>query len=71
MIFLFKDQMYHDRTKHIDVKYHFISEVITKKDVLLYKIDSAHNRVDMLTKPLPLAKFEHCLNVVNLHQASV
>jgi hypothetical protein len=28
VIYLTKDQMFHERTKHIDIRYHFIRDVI-------------------------------------------
>ncbi|KAG8496862.1 hypothetical protein CXB51_008020 [Gossypium anomalum] len=52
-IFLTKDQMFHERTKHIDVQYHFVRDIIA--------------RGDMMTKSLPITKFEHCLDLVGVH----
>lgn len=33
VIFLTKDQMFHERTKHIDMSYHFVREVIACGDI--------------------------------------
>ncbi|KAF3637573.1 40S ribosomal protein S15 [Capsicum annuum] len=33
-IFLTKDQIFHERTKHIDVRYHFVSGIIVRGDIL-------------------------------------
>ncbi|KAH9669389.1 Integrase catalytic domain-containing protein [Citrus sinensis] len=49
-IFLAKNQTYHARTKHIDVKYHYVREIIESSVVLLRKIDTKDNPLDMLTK---------------------
>ncbi|KAK9209735.1 hypothetical protein WN944_002103 [Citrus x changshan-huyou] len=49
-IFLAKNQTYHARTKHIDVKYHYVREIIEGGDVLLKKIETKDNPSDMLTK---------------------
>ncbi|KAH9783052.1 Integrase catalytic domain-containing protein [Citrus sinensis] len=49
-IFLAKNQTYHARTKHIDVKYHYVREIIKSGEVLLKKIDTKDNPSDMLTK---------------------
>ncbi|KAH9764742.1 hypothetical protein KPL70_001639 [Citrus sinensis] len=49
-IFLAKNQIYHARTKHIDVKYHYVREIIESGIVLLRKIDTKDNLSDMLTK---------------------
>ncbi|KAH9793888.1 hypothetical protein KPL71_004697 [Citrus sinensis] len=50
VIFLAKNQTYHARTKHIDVKYHYVREIIESGVVLLRKIDTKDNPSDMLTK---------------------
>ena len=58
-IFLTKDQMFHERTKHIDVRYHFVHEIIARGDIVVSKVGTQHNPEDMLTKSLPIAKFVH------------
>lgn len=64
-IHLSKHQVYHERSKHIDVKMHFVRDVLAKGDVSLEKISTGDNPADMLRKSLPQAKFKHCLNLVN------
>ncbi|KAG8485167.1 hypothetical protein CXB51_021347 [Gossypium anomalum] len=66
-IFLTKDQMFHERTKHIDVRYHFVRDIITRGDIVLSKISTHENPADMMTKSLPITKFEHCLDLVGVH----
>nr|CAD1837441.1 unnamed protein product [Ananas comosus var. bracteatus] len=63
-IHLSKDQMFHERTKHIDVKFHFVRDVIGKRTVTVKKIGTEDNPADMLTKSLTIAKFKHCLDLV-------
>ena len=58
--------MFHERTKHIDVRYHYIREVIAKGDVKVCKISTHNNPADMMTKPVPAAKFELCLDLVGI-----
>ena len=60
-IYLTKYQMYHERTKHIDVRYRFIREIEVIK---VKKIDTADNPSDMITKPVPSRKFECCLELL-------
>jgi hypothetical protein len=49
---LAKNPVFHDRSKHIDTKYHFIKECIVKKEVQL-KFMKTHDQVaDIFTKPL-------------------
>ena len=61
-IYLAKNQVHHSRTKHIDVCFHSVREIIDEQDILLKKIGTADNPADMMTKPIPLHKFKHCLD---------
>ena len=65
-IFLAKDQMFHERTKHIDVRYHFIREVIAKRDFKVRKVSTHDNPADMMTKVLPTTKFNFFTNLVGI-----
>ena len=49
-IFLAKKLAYHSRTKHIDVHYHFVRDMVESKKVLLEKVDNLDNVADSLTK---------------------
>ena len=62
-ICLAKDQVHHDRTKHIDVRYHFIR---SERRIKVHKISTLHNPADMFTKPVPKGKFDHCLSLLNV-----
>jgi hypothetical protein len=65
-IYLAKNQVYHARTKHIDVRFHKIRELISTGDLLLEKIHTSENATDMLTKPVIADKFKHCLDLINV-----
>ena len=43
----------HKRTKHIDIKYHYIREKINEGTLRVNGVDSRDNLADVLTKPLP------------------
>ena len=62
-ICLAKDQVHHERTKHIDVRYYFLR---SEKRVKVNKVGTADNPTDMLTKPIPHSKFQHCLDLINV-----
>ena len=49
-IHLTKNQGYHERTKHIDVRLHFIREVVASKKVKVEKIHTNDNPTDFITK---------------------
>lgn len=50
--------MFHERTKHVARKYHFIRDVIEDGEVEVLKIHTLRNPADMLTKCIPVHKFE-------------
>ena len=58
--------MYHARTKHIDVRFHRIRELVSSSELLLKKVHTSENAADMLTKPVTVDKFKHCLDLVNI-----
>jgi len=49
-IYLAKNQVYHARTKHIDVKCHFVPDVLEGEDIEVKKIYTKDNPANMLTK---------------------
>ena len=65
-IFLAKNQVYHARTKHIDVRFHKIREMVSFGELLVEKIHTSENVTDMLTNPITTEKFKHCLNLINI-----
>jgi len=67
-IHLAKNQVHHSRTKHIDVRFHFVREIIEEGDILLQKIRTVDNPADMLTKVVTGTKFKHCLDLVNIEE---
>ena len=67
-ICLSKNQSFHERTKHIDVRLHFIRDIIAKGVIQVRKISTEDNPADMLTKVIPASKFEHCLDLVSIRR---
>jgi hypothetical protein len=59
-IFLVKNLTYHSKTKHIDVQYHFVRDMVEDKVVLLMKVDTLENVVDSLKKSVKTDKFSWC-----------
>ncbi|KAE8730408.1 BTB/POZ domain-containing protein NPY2 [Hibiscus syriacus] len=57
VIHLAKNQVYHARTKHIDVRYHFVREILEECGVIIQKIRTTENPADMLKK-VTLLKIE-------------
>jgi hypothetical protein len=55
---LSENEMYHQRTKHIDIRYHWIREQIAQGKFKLYLTPGSENVADIMTKPLGPALFE-------------
>ena len=53
-----KNSMFHRRTKHIKIKYHFIQEAETENEIRLVHCNSEDQIANILTKALPKARFE-------------
>nr|GEY66591.1 retrovirus-related Pol polyprotein from transposon TNT 1-94 [Tanacetum cinerariifolium] len=49
----------HSRTKHIDVRYHFIKEHVEKGTIELYFIKTDYQLADLFTKALPADRFNY------------
>uniref|UniRef100_A0A803QBY2 Retrovirus-related Pol polyprotein from transposon TNT 1-94 n=1 Tax=Cannabis sativa TaxID=3483 RepID=A0A803QBY2_CANSA len=64
---LMKNPMFHERTKNIDIKMHFIRDVIQSKIVSVRKIDTHDNPVDAFTKSLTRDKFRLYLELLNIN----
>ena len=59
-IHLTKNQMFHKRTKHIDVR----------GTVVVVKISIEDNLADMITKAITTGKFRDCLKLINVQECS-
>nr|GEW28821.1 retrovirus-related Pol polyprotein from transposon TNT 1-94 [Tanacetum cinerariifolium] len=49
-IHLSRNHVFHEKNKHINVRYHFIIEVLEAKTVKVMKVGTEHNVADALTK---------------------
>ena len=50
--------MQHSRTKHIDIRHHFIRELVENKVLVLEYIETHKQIVDIFTKALDSARFD-------------
>ena len=66
VIALAKDNKFHMRTKHIDVRYHFIRKVVEDGKVAVQYIPTGDNVSDIFTKPLAKAKFRELAELLGL-----
>jgi hypothetical protein len=59
-IFIASNPVQERRTKHIDIRFHYIREVVDRGELQLFFIPSEKNIADMLTKNLSRDKFQSC-----------
>jgi hypothetical protein len=63
-IFMAKNTAIGQRTKHVDIRYRFVNDMVLCKDLSVEHIRSGDNPSNMMTKNLPLALFaKHALIV--------
>ena len=65
-IFLAKNPAYDSSTKHINVQYHFVIDMVEDKKVLLVKVETLNNVVDALTKSMRTDKFSWCRETIGV-----
>lgn len=65
-IHLAKNSAFHSRTKHIDLRYHFIRSLLEDEMLTLEKIQGSKNPADMLTKVVTIDKLKLCSTSVGL-----
>ena len=65
--YLSVNPVFHARTKHIEVDYHFVRERVAQKALDIRFISTNDQLADILTKPLSVqlfVKFRHNLNMI-------
>ena len=60
---------FHNRTKHIDIRYHFVRDTLAAGEITLRYLPTADMVADVLTKPLPRDKHKKHSGTMGLHSA--
>ncbi|GJU54875.1 retrovirus-related pol polyprotein from transposon TNT 1-94 [Tanacetum coccineum] len=64
------NNIHHSRSKHIDVRYHFIKEQVENEVVELYFVQTDCQLVDIFTKGLPRKRFKFLINKLGMKSMS-
>jgi len=65
---LAKNLVHHSRTKHIEIRYHFIREKVLKNEIELRYCATQNMIADILTKPLAKPSFQRLIVMMGLGQ---
>ena len=68
---MLKNPMFHDKLKHIEIKYHYIRDMVQRGVVKLQYVVTDEQIVDVLTKPLARVKFEYFREKLGVLQIEV
>jgi hypothetical protein len=56
---LSENPVFHDRSKHVEIKYHYIRDMVQRKAVHVQYLPTHEQIADIFTKPLAKMKFEY------------
>jgi hypothetical protein len=56
---MIENLLFHDRSKHIEIHYHYIRDMVQRGALKLQYISTDEQVADVLTKPLSRVKFEY------------
>lgn len=65
------NEKFSNRTKYIDVRYHFVKDYVQKNVVKLKYVPTQENIADMLTKPLAGIKIKYLRNLASVLEPNV
>jgi len=65
LIHLESRKVYRKRIKHIDIRLYIIIDMIESNEIMVEKVDSDDNLVDVFVKSLIRPRFKHHLNLIN------
>ena len=61
-----KNPVQHSKTKHIEIRYHFIRDLVERKIMCLEYIPTERQNANIFTKPLVRSKFETLRQVIGV-----
>ncbi|TYK18672.1 Retrovirus-related Pol polyprotein from transposon TNT 1-94 [Cucumis melo var. makuwa] len=67
-IALAKNPVFHDRSKHIDTRFHFIRDCISRKEVQVEYVKTEDQIADIFTKPLKVNVFNNLRTLLGVFQ---
>ncbi|GJR99475.1 hypothetical protein Tco_0315984 [Tanacetum coccineum] len=65
-ICIIENPVQHSKTKHIEIRHHFIRDCNAKKLIQMVKIDTEHNVADLLTKGFDAGRFQYLVSSIGM-----
>ncbi|GKA32391.1 putative ribonuclease H-like domain-containing protein [Tanacetum coccineum] len=65
-ICIVKNPVFHSKTKHIEIRHHFIRDSNEKKLIQMIKIHTDQNVTDLLTKAFDVSRFEYLIASIRM-----
>ena len=70
VVALARNPVHHNASKHIEVRYHFVRECVTRGKLSLEKVATAENVADAMTKSLPADRFRSLREVMGVERTA-
>lgn len=67
---LAQNPVFHGRSKHIDLRYHFIRDCVEKGLIIIRHVGTNEQRADIMTKAMAAAKFERMRDLLGVKRLS-
>jgi hypothetical protein len=65
---LAKNPKFHRKTKHINIIYHYIQQLVNENQIILTYCKSKANNANPFTKEVPRIQFEEFIQVISLKE---
>ncbi|GKA98748.1 hypothetical protein Tco_0826685, partial [Tanacetum coccineum] len=65
-ICIVKNPVFHSKTKHIEIRHHFIRDAYEKKLIQVLKIHTDNNVADLLTKAFDVSRFQFLVVIIGM-----
>ncbi|GJY05022.1 putative ribonuclease H-like domain-containing protein [Tanacetum coccineum] len=65
-IYIVKNPVFHSKTKHIEIRHHFIRDSYEKKLIQMIKIHTDQNVADLLTKAFDVSRFQYLIASIGM-----
>ncbi|GJX91511.1 hypothetical protein Tco_0344837 [Tanacetum coccineum] len=65
-IYIVKNPIFHSKTKHIEIRYHFIRDSNEKKLIQMIKVHMDQNVTDLLIKVFDVSKFQYLIASIGM-----